>query len=47
MSLELGVNVEEVLQSVDDLALVLGPEAEQFVDSLRALLSEPQEHRKK
>lgn len=39
MSSQLDVNVEEVMQSVDDLALVLGPEAKQFVESLRALLS--------
>mmetsp|Transcript_35900 Transcript_35900/g.143503 ORF Transcript_35900/g.143503 Transcript_35900/m.143503 type:complete len:146 (+) Transcript_35900:1692-2129(+) len=39
MCKDLDVRVEEVLQSVNDLASALGPEAKEFVESLKALLS--------
>lgn len=40
MCSELGVDIDEMLQNADALGNVLGPEAKEFVESLRELLSE-------
>lgn len=41
MCSELGVDIDEMMQNADALGAALGPEAKQFVESLRTLLANP------